>query len=149
MKSTVVHRGNFPMELSSTGVKTLICRMCVSLPFWWLARTAIWIMKVLIGSFVRLRERKTKQRKKEMKQEFCHWLLFCPQLTTRTHKFTLHKFTQLPMTNQVGEKYWSDISIISLMITVNPNRQNLTRTWEKIVKNTKGKSKVPYRLNYM
>lgn len=59
IKSTVVHLGNFPMELSSTGVKTLIWRMCVSLPFWWLASTAIWIMKVLIGSLVRWN--KTKQ----------------------------------------------------------------------------------------
>lgn len=51
------------MELSSTGVKTLICRICVSLPFWWLARTAIWIMKVLIGSFVRLKDSKWEKIK--------------------------------------------------------------------------------------
>lgn len=49
MKSIVVHLGNLPMELSSTGVYTLICLMWVSLPFWWLARTAIWIMKVRMG----------------------------------------------------------------------------------------------------
>lgn len=49
MKSIVVHLGNFPMELSSTGVYTLICLMWVSLPFWWLAKTAIWIIKVRIG----------------------------------------------------------------------------------------------------
>lgn len=37
--------------------------MCVSLPFWWLASTAIWIMKVLIGSFVRLKTTTTKKIK--------------------------------------------------------------------------------------
>lgn len=36
-------------ERLSTGEWTLICRMCVSLPFWWLLITAIWIMKVRIG----------------------------------------------------------------------------------------------------
>lgn len=49
MKSIVVHLGNLPIELSSTGVYTLICLMWVSLPFWWLARTAIWIINVRIG----------------------------------------------------------------------------------------------------
>lgn len=62
IKSTVVQRGNFPIELSSTGVKTLICRICVSLPFWWLARTAIWIIKVLIGSFVLLKDSKEEKK---------------------------------------------------------------------------------------
>ena len=49
MKSIVVHRGNLPTELSSTGVYTLICLMWVSLPFWWLASTAICIMNVRVG----------------------------------------------------------------------------------------------------
>jgi hypothetical protein len=31
------------------GPKTLICRMCVSRPFWWFERMAIWSMKVLTG----------------------------------------------------------------------------------------------------
>lgn len=46
---TKVPRLSRAAPLASIGEWIFICRTWVSRPFWWLLRTAIWIMKVLIG----------------------------------------------------------------------------------------------------
>ena len=47
--STEVKLGCFAADISCTGEWILICLMCVSRPFWWLDKTAIWIMNDRTG----------------------------------------------------------------------------------------------------
>lgn len=47
--SMLENLGSMNIDEVSVGLCTTICRICVSRPLWWLARTAIWIIHVLMG----------------------------------------------------------------------------------------------------